>query len=114
MTKLRTARFLPVALAIFWLAASSLAVACHNVGDVHVICHDGQNSAIFVANDTPKTETPDSECCPSGALAVPVAISAHAPSWLLMPQDARPQATFYAPTQIHFPRPRGPPSHLSS
>ncbi|MBL6784024.1 MAG: hypothetical protein ISQ24_03115, partial [PS1 clade bacterium] len=43
-------RFMPLIMAVFLLASSVTASACHSVGDVHVICKNGTVSALYVEN----------------------------------------------------------------
>lgn len=64
-------RMLPLWLSFFVLLQSGFAAACHNVGDVHIICHDDGIKTVYVETDTQaqKLGGDGMVCCSALALA---------------------------------------------
>jgi hypothetical protein len=57
-------RYLQVIFAALLLASSVTATACHSVGDVHVICKNGEVSALYVESPDAPPAPQNPECCP--------------------------------------------------
>ena len=93
-------RFMPLIMAVFLLASSVTASACHSVGDLHVICKNGTISALYVENKGKATEAESPDCCPMAGFAL--AETAQAP----LPHST-PMMRADAPAP-----PRGPPTEL--
>jgi hypothetical protein len=105
-------RFMPLIMAVFLLASSVTASACHSVGDVHVICKNGTISALYVENKGKATEAESPDCCPMAGFALAEIAQARPVNRPLdtqttpLPHSA-PMMRADAPA-----RPRGPPTEL--
>lgn len=105
-------RFMPLIMAVFLLASSVTASACHSVGDVHVICKNGTISALYVENKGKATEVENPDCCPMAGFALAETAQARPANRQLdtqttpLPHSA-PMMRADAPA-----RPRGPPTEL--
>ncbi|CAI8221165.1 MAG: Uncharacterised protein [Alphaproteobacteria bacterium] len=105
-------RILHLIFAAFLLLSGAAASACHAVGDVHVICHDGKIEALYVESEMAEDAATHPECCPMAGFALPVAAIA------ATHQAPLSTAKFHKQPDMHKLRsdthavPRGPPSRL--
>lgn len=94
---------------------TGLAAACHQVGDVHVICHEGGLKLVYTQNDTMRGisghgDMDDMPCCEA-----PTLTDSHRPPPIILDATVlpRPHEIHIAPVlRITTPTPpkRGPPS----
>lgn len=63
-------RFLHLIIAALLLASSVTASACHGVGDVHVICKDGEVAALYVEDESAVAAAESPDCCPMVGFAL--------------------------------------------
>ena len=104
-------RALTLFFAALLLVQTGFAAACHNVGDVHVICHNDGIETVYVETGTlADKQIADKECCT--ALSFFDETPAHftpAPTRLI--KAAKPPHTdFIAAHQTPTPPNRGPPA----
>jgi len=71
-------RFLHLIFAAFLLVSSAATAACHGVGDVHIICKDGQISPLYVENEAAQDTDNKVDCCPMAGFAAAETHKVHA------------------------------------
>jgi hypothetical protein len=107
-------RFLHLIFAAFLLVSSAASAACHSVGDVHIICKDGQISALYVENDNDTAQNTDNktDCCPMAGFALPMATFAALPMAAVTSTQTRFQRGMHMLRLDAHAAPRGPPARL--
>ena len=105
-------RYLHLLLAVFLLASSVTASACHGVGDVHVICINGTVQAFYVEDEETAAAGETNDCCPMAGFDLADNMIGPTKTALRAPQNTR--LTYHAPpSRAHTPsQPRGPPARL--
>ena len=108
-------RILPIWLSFFMLLQTGFAAACHNVGDVHVICHDDGIETVYVetydetGRSGRKADSDTLMCCSALVLAEAQAAPASHRVFQTIPDFQKPAPK---PLRAHHdvtPPSRGPP-----
>lgn len=105
-------RFLHLIFAAFLLVSTAASAACHGVGDVHIICKDGQISALYVENEAAQDTDNKAECCPMAGFALPMAAFAALPMAAATSTQTRFQRGMHMLRLDAHAAPRGPPARL--
>ena len=105
-------RVLHLIFAAFLLLSGAVASACHTVGDVHLICHDGKIEAFYVESEMAEDAATRPQCCPMAGFAVPVVAIAPTHQAPLSTAKFRKQPDIHRLRSDMHAVPRGPPSRL--
>lgn len=98
-------------IAVFFLLQTGFAAACHNVGDVHVICHNDGIKTVYVEHNQAQLESGDNTkgCC-SAVMAGETPSPHGLPLYINQPHKARPSPTTLTQSlRVAIPPTRGPP-----
>ena len=95
------------------LTQSAMALACHSIGDVHVICKDGHVAAVLIDRETQSEVLQEEEdCCANLVLSVGRDQGAIGFEAVPIIRSTSPEIIAASPLAHRTSKPREPPSNI--